>query len=90
MQYASRPPLIDPSLPPGSMSLQAELDKVIIDEMVQMIDDAIAEAEKKNEQAKSQAVKQNDGEKCCKCDTFYPFSEPNRPDGTLVCYSCRI
>lgn len=30
-----------------------------------------------------------DGMFCRKCQSFYKFSEPNMPDGTLLCYSCR-
>jgi hypothetical protein len=30
-----------------------------------------------------------DGMKCQKCQTFYDFAEPNQPDGSLLCYSCR-
>lgn len=30
-----------------------------------------------------------DGMYCCKCRLFYQYAEPNQPDGTLVCYSCR-
>lgn len=27
---------------------------------------------------------------CCrKCGTFSPYSQPNRPNGTFICYSCR-
>lgn len=36
----------------------------------------------------SVAVK-SEGNACCKCKNFFPFSEPNQPNGTLVCYSCR-
>lgn len=30
-----------------------------------------------------------DGMFCRKCQSFYQFAEPNQPDGTLLCYSCR-
>lgn len=30
-----------------------------------------------------------DGMSCCSCNEFYKFSEPNQPDGTLKCWSCR-
>jgi hypothetical protein len=30
-----------------------------------------------------------DGMFCCNCQTFYQYAEPNQPDGTLLCYSCR-
>lgn len=30
-----------------------------------------------------------DGMFCRKCQSFYKYAEPNRPDGTLLCYSCR-
>lgn len=30
-----------------------------------------------------------DGLVCQKCKTFYNFAEPNQPDGSLICYSCR-
>ena len=30
-----------------------------------------------------------DGMKCQKCKNFYEFAEPNQPDGSLLCYSCR-
>lgn len=26
---------------------------------------------------------------CVKCGELYPQAEPNQPDGTLICYSCR-
>jgi hypothetical protein len=31
----------------------------------------------------------SDGLSCKNCGNFYPFSEPNQEDGTLICYSCR-
>lgn len=37
----------------------------------------------------SASVIKSEGHACCKCKNFYPFSEPNQPNGTLVCYSCR-
>jgi len=30
-----------------------------------------------------------DGFPCKKCKNFFPLSEPNQKDGTLVCWSCR-
>ena len=30
-----------------------------------------------------------DGMFCRKCQCFYKYAEPNMPDGTLLCYSCR-
>lgn len=30
-----------------------------------------------------------DGMFCRKCQNFYKYAEPNCPDGTLFCYSCR-
>jgi hypothetical protein len=30
-----------------------------------------------------------DGCACKKCLNFYHMAEPNQPDGTLLCYSCR-
>ena len=30
-----------------------------------------------------------DGFPCKKCTNFFPYALPNRPDGTLVCWSCR-
>ncbi len=30
-----------------------------------------------------------DGMFCRKCQLFYKYAEPNQPDGTLLCYSCR-
>lgn len=30
-----------------------------------------------------------DGMACICCKEFYPYAEPNRGDGTLICYSCR-
>lgn len=30
-----------------------------------------------------------DGLSCVLCKEFYPYAEPNRGDGTLICYSCR-
>lgn len=32
---------------------------------------------------------EGDGLNCGKCGNFYPFSEPNQKDGSLICYSCR-
>jgi hypothetical protein len=31
-----------------------------------------------------------DGCKCKKCKEFFPYAEANQPDGTLVCYGCRV
>lgn len=31
-----------------------------------------------------------DGCSCKKCEKFFPMSEPNQEDGTLICYSCRM
>ena len=33
--------------------------------------------------------KHPDGMYCRKCQNFYQYAEPNQPDGTLLCYSCR-
>ncbi len=30
-----------------------------------------------------------DGCICTKCGEMYPYAEPNQPDGTMICYSCR-
>lgn len=30
-----------------------------------------------------------DGLACIVCKEFYPYAEPNRGDGTLICFSCR-
>lgn len=30
-----------------------------------------------------------DGFSCKKCTNFFPLSEPNQKDGTLICWSCR-
>jgi hypothetical protein len=30
-----------------------------------------------------------DGMKCSKCFEFYPLSEANQSDGTLICWNCR-
>lgn len=30
-----------------------------------------------------------DGCDCKKCKVFYQYSEPNKDDGTLVCWACR-
>lgn len=30
-----------------------------------------------------------DGATCIECNEFYKYAEPNQPDGTLICYSCR-
>lgn len=30
-----------------------------------------------------------DGCICTKCRELFPYAEPNQPDGTLICYSCR-
>lgn len=37
------------------------------------------------------AIKKNilDGYACSWCSNFFPMAEPNQPDGTLKCYSCR-
>jgi formylmethanofuran dehydrogenase subunit E len=29
------------------------------------------------------------GCECAKCEEFYFFAEPNQPDGTMICWSCR-
>jgi hypothetical protein len=34
--------------------------------------------------------KVSDGCSCKKCGELYPYAEPNQPDGSLVCYSCRM
>ena len=26
---------------------------------------------------------------CVQCGELYPQAEPNQPDGTLICYSCK-
>lgn len=31
----------------------------------------------------------NDGCTCIRCNNFYPYAEPNQPNGSLICYSCR-
>jgi hypothetical protein len=31
-----------------------------------------------------------DGSSCKKCKEFYQFAEPNQPDGTMICYVCRV
>lgn len=33
--------------------------------------------------------KSKDGCTCTKCRELFPYAEPNRKDGTFVCYSCR-
>ena len=30
-----------------------------------------------------------DGMNCAKCREFHHMAEPNQPDGTLICWSCR-
>ncbi len=30
-----------------------------------------------------------DGCICTKCHELFPYAEPNQPDGSLICYSCR-
>lgn len=30
-----------------------------------------------------------DGCICTKCKELFPFSEPNQPDDTLICWACR-
>lgn len=30
-----------------------------------------------------------DGCHCDQCDEFYSYAEPNQPNGTLICFSCR-
>lgn len=30
-----------------------------------------------------------DGFPCSRCTNFYAYAVPNRPDGTLLCWSCR-
>lgn len=37
----------------------------------------------------SQAKPVSAGLKCGRCQEFYPYAEPNQPDGTLKCWSCR-
>lgn len=41
------------------------------------------------ESAKEQKKDNRDGCSCKKCKEFYPYSEPNQEDGTLICYACR-
>jgi hypothetical protein len=43
----------------------------------------------KAEPAKTEKKKDRDGCDCKKCKEFYPYSEPNQEDGTLICYACR-
>ena len=33
--------------------------------------------------------KYKDGMFCRNCHSYFPYAEPNQPDGTLICYSCR-
>ena len=33
--------------------------------------------------------KKEAGCKCARCKEFIQYAEPNQPDGTLICYSCR-
>lgn len=37
----------------------------------------------------SKVVISLNGYNCKKCNNHYPYSEPNQPDGTLICWSCR-
>lgn len=60
-----------------------ESDRDALDEMVREMDAAIEEIMAKRKK------KEKDGEDCVKCGTFYPQAEPNQPNGTLICYSCR-
>lgn len=39
--------------------------------------------------AASNIVAKSDGEHCKACKQYYPYAEPNQPDGSLICYSCR-
>ena len=32
----------------------------------------------------------NNGYYCKRCNEYYPFSTPNKQDGTLLCYSCKV
>jgi hypothetical protein len=41
------------------------------------------------EPTKEEKKKDRDGCDCKKCKEFYPYSEPNQEDGTLICYACR-
>lgn len=59
-----------------------ESDKDALDEMVKEMDQALGEILNKKK-------KSSDGETCTKCKEFFPFAEPNQPDDTLICYSCR-
>lgn len=61
----------------------AEADKDSLDDIVREMDAALGEILAK------QKKKERDGEDCVKCGTFYPQAEPNQPNGTLICYSCR-
>lgn len=63
------------------MLVESDLDA--LDEMVREMDAAVAEIMAKRKK------KEKDGEDCVKCGTFYPQAEPNQPNGTLICYSCR-
>lgn len=59
-----------------------ESDKDALDEMVKEMDQALGEILKEKK-------KSSDGETCTKCKEFFPFAEPNQPNDTLICYSCR-
>lgn len=39
---------------------------------------------------KSPAAVNSNGIDCKKCQLHYPYAVPNQPDGTLICYGCKL
>jgi hypothetical protein len=37
----------------------------------------------------TETSRQSGGSVCLKCKTFINMAEPNQPNGTFICYSCR-
>lgn len=62
-----------------------DLDPELLDEIIKKLNESFDEILNNKKPLK----KDKDGEFCKKCDNFYEFAEPNQPDGTLICYSCR-
>ena len=62
-----------------------------LDDMHQAIDDSkdFEWAEQLDFDFVKKVPQNKDGCICTKCRELFPYAEPNQPDGTLICYSCR-
>ena len=69
---------------------QGELDDEfwMLGECFEFENDAEACSVPHREQSKEPKRYEN-GCHCIRCGELYPQAEPNQPDGTLICYSCR-